>query len=114
MPPLPSRRAAGQAPPAQTPPGAAGAGLRISVRDAIRAVPAGAKIGLVNLQQIAALSAEGKAATLKVQALIQKKQAEGQQKSKALQDNQQKLEQGGGVMNDAARGVCRRTSTGSS
>src|SRR6266404_5457892 len=39
--------------------------------------PQGAKIGLVNLQQIAALSADGKAATTKVQALIQKKQQEG-------------------------------------
>src|SRR5712691_9472285 len=44
--------------------------------------PQGAKIGLVNLQQVAALSADGKAATTKVQALIQKKQQEGQQKSK--------------------------------
>src|SRR5436190_1313619 len=39
--------------------------------------PQGAKIGLINLQQIAALSAEGKAATARVQALIQKKQTEG-------------------------------------
>jgi len=65
--------------------------------------PPGSKVGLVNLQQIASVSADGKVATAKVQALIQKKQTEGQQKGKALQDNQQKLEQGGALMNDAAR-----------
>src|SRR5580704_9997796 len=65
--------------------------------------PAGAKVALVNLQQIASASADGKVATAKVQALIQKKQVEGQQRGKALQDNQQKLEQGGALMNDAAR-----------
>jgi outer membrane protein len=66
-------------------------------------LPPGAKIGLVNLQQIAAASADGKVATAKVQALIQKKQAEGQQRGKALQENQQKLEQGGALMNETAR-----------
>lgn len=65
--------------------------------------PQGAKVALVNLQQIASSSADGKVATAKVQALIQKKQAEGAQRGKALQDNQQKLEQGGALMNDAAR-----------
>ena len=43
-----------------------------------------------------------------MQALIQKKQTEGQQKSKALQDNQQKLEQGGALMNDAARAALQK------
>jgi Skp family chaperone for outer membrane proteins len=71
-------------------------------------LPQGAKVGLVNLQQIAALSADGKAATGRVQALIQKKQVEGQQKSKMLQDNQQKLEQGGALMNDAARAALQK------
>src|SRR5579862_1972219 len=52
--------------------------------------PQGAKVGLVNLQQIAQLSADGKVATAKIQALIQKKQAEGAQKTKLLQDNQTK------------------------
>jgi Skp family chaperone for outer membrane proteins len=70
--------------------------------------PPGAKVGLVNLQQIAALSGEGKVATAKVQALIQKKQVEGQQKAKLLQDNQQKLEQGGALMNDAARAALQK------
>ena len=67
------------------------------------AFPQGAKIALVNLQQIAALSVDGKASTAKVQALITKKQAEAAAKAKALQDNQNKLQQSGALMNDAAR-----------
>src|ERR1043165_7660518 len=40
------------------------------------AFPQGAKVGVVNLQQIAQLSVDGKASTAKVQALITKKQTE--------------------------------------
>lgn len=65
--------------------------------------PQGAKVALVNLQQIAQLSADGKTATAKIQAFVQKKQAEGQQKTKVLQDNQAKLAQSGALMNEAAR-----------
>jgi Skp family chaperone for outer membrane proteins len=65
--------------------------------------PQGGKIGIVNLQQIAQLSADGKSSTAKVQALINKKQAEATAKSKLLQDNQNKLKQSGALMNDAAR-----------
>jgi len=65
--------------------------------------PAGAKIAYVNLQQIANLSAEGKALTAKVQALMQKKQNEAAAKSKALADNQTKLQQSGALMSEAAR-----------
>jgi Skp family chaperone for outer membrane proteins len=57
----------------------------------------------VNLQQIANLSAEGKALTAKVQALMQKKQNEAAAKSKALADNQTKLQQSGALMSEAAR-----------
>ena len=67
------------------------------------AFPQGAKIGLVNLQQIAALSVDGKASTAKVQALITKKQGEAAAKAKQLQDNQNKLQQSGALMNDTAR-----------
>ena len=67
------------------------------------AFPQGAKIALVNLQQIAQLSVDGKASTAKVQALITKKQAEGAAKAKQLQDNQSKLQQSGALMNDTAR-----------
>jgi Skp family chaperone for outer membrane proteins len=65
--------------------------------------PQGAKVGLVNLQQIASLSVEGKASTARVQALITKKQAEAAAKAKALQDNQTKLNSGGALLNDVAR-----------
>jgi Skp family chaperone for outer membrane proteins len=65
--------------------------------------PQGAKLAVVNLQQIAQLSAEGKASTAKVQALITKKQGEGAARVKQLQDNQNKLKQNGALMNDAAR-----------
>jgi outer membrane protein len=70
--------------------------------------PAGAKIGVVNLQAIASNSADGKAATARVQALAQKKQGEIAEKSKALQANQQKLQQGGSLMNDQARAALEK------
>jgi Skp family chaperone for outer membrane proteins len=57
----------------------------------------------VNLQAIAQLTADGKAAAAKVNALAQKKQSEGETKNKALQANQQKLQTSGGVMSEAAR-----------
>ncbi len=83
---------AAQQPPAPTPPPQPPAPF-----------PQGAKVAFVNLQQIASLSTEGKASTAKVQALIQKKQTEGAAKSKALQDNQNKLQQSGSLMNESAR-----------
>ena len=72
------------------------------------AFPQGAKIGLVNLQQIAALSVDGKASTAKVQALITKKQTEAAAKAKQLQDNQNKLQQSGALMNDTARAALEK------
>jgi Skp family chaperone for outer membrane proteins len=65
--------------------------------------PQGAKIGFVNLQAIAQLSTEGKAAATRVNALAQKKQTEAAEKAKLLQSNQQKLETSGSVMSEAAR-----------
>lgn len=67
------------------------------------AFPQGGKIGIVHLQQIAQLSADGKVSTAKVQALIAKKQTEAAAKAKQLQDNQSKLQQSGALMNDTAR-----------
>ena len=66
-------------------------------------LPPGAKIAYVNLQQIAGLSTEGKAAAARAEALVQKKQAEGTEKAKVLAANQQKLQQSGALMNEAAR-----------
>ena len=66
--------------------------------------PQGAKVAYVYLQQIAALSTEGKAAQAKVTAFTQKKQSEAAERQKALQAAQQKLQTGGGVMSEQARG----------
>ncbi len=88
------------APPAQTAPAPA--------QPAPAPFPAGAKIGIVNLQMIAQNSAEGKVASGRVNALIQKKQAEGAERSKQLLANQQKLQTSGGVMNEAARAALEK------
>jgi outer membrane protein len=68
-----------------------------------RPFPEGAKMAYLNIQRVASESVEGKASTAKLDALRQKKSTELSEKQKALQANQQKLSQGGGVMNDSAR-----------
>ncbi len=66
--------------------------------------PAGAKVAFINPQRIFQESADGKAALTRVKTLTDKKQNENNAKQKALADNQQKLQGGGGVMSEAARG----------
>jgi len=66
--------------------------------------PAGAKYAFVNIQRIAAESAQGKSLSSRVQALNNQKVNELNDKNKALQASQQKLESGASVLNDAARG----------
>jgi outer membrane protein len=95
--PAPARPAPAQTAPAAPPPAPA------PTPQPPAAFPQGAKVAFVNLQAIAQLSADGKAANAKVQALAQKKQTEGAAKTKTLQDNQQKLQTSGTVMNEAAR-----------
>jgi outer membrane protein len=68
-----------------------------------RPFPEGAKIAYINIQRIANDSGEGKSATAKVAALNQKKVAELNERNKALQADQQKLQSGGTVLSDAAR-----------
>ena len=65
--------------------------------------PAGVKYAFVNVQRIASESAEGKVATAQVNGLVLKKQAESNERTKALQAAQQKLESGGNVLSDVAR-----------
>jgi outer membrane protein len=65
--------------------------------------PVGAKTAFINPQRIFQESTEGKAAVTRINTLIQKKQTEGQDRQKALQANQQKLQTSGGVMNEQAR-----------
>ena len=64
--------------------------------------PQGAKVGFVNLQAIAQLSVDGKAAAARVNIVAPKKQTEAADKAKLLQTNQQKLETSGSVMSPAA------------
>src|SRR5687768_14558074 len=77
----------GQKPPA-TPPAAA-------QPTPPKPFPEGAKIAFIDPQVIASGSAEGKAATARIQELTKKKTAEIQQKQKQAQDLQTKLQQGG-------------------
>jgi len=65
--------------------------------------PPGAKIAFVDFQRVAAESVEGQISTVKINALVTKKQTEGAEKAKSLQANQQKLAQSGSVMSEAAR-----------
>ena len=66
------------------------------------------RMAFVDLQRIAAESTEGKTASGKVQALTQKKSVELEQKTKSLQANQQKLQQGGAVLSEAARAQAQK------
>ena len=63
----------------------------------------GLKYAYVNLQVVATESAQGKAFNGKVQALQTQRVKELEDKNKAMQANQQKLEKGATVLNDQAR-----------
>ena len=68
----------------------------------------GMKYAYVNVQAVAAASAEGKAAAEKIKGLQEQKSRELQEKNKTLQSAQQKLEQGGSVLSDQARAAADR------
>lgn len=85
----PATTPAQQAPPAQLQPP--------------KPFPEGAKVAYVNINVIAGNSVEGKAATGKIQEYVKKKNAEIQDKQKAVQGLQAKLQQGLSVMSDQAR-----------
>src|SRR5258708_28155825 len=100
-------QAAGQARPPQTPPAAPAqpqAQPAVMRPDPPAPFAAGAKVAFFNPQIVFQNSAEGKSALTRVQALTQKKQNDNAAKNKALQDAQAKLQSGGSVLNDAARG----------
>lgn len=63
----------------------------------------GMKYAYVNVQLVAAQSVEGKVAAEKIKVVQEQKSRELQEKNKALQSDQQKLEQGGSVLSDQAR-----------
>src|SRR4249919_391430 len=89
--------------PAQGTPPPASAPAQAAPAPAPAPFPPGAKIAFVDFQRVAAESVEGQISTVKINALVTKKQTEGAEKAKALQANQQKLAQTGGVMSEAAR-----------
>lgn len=66
--------------------------------------PEGAKIAFVVLQRVVQESNEGKQASARVQGLQQKKVAELNEKQKAAQGLQEKLDKSGAVMSEVARG----------
>ncbi|HTG98854.1 MAG TPA: OmpH family outer membrane protein [Vicinamibacterales bacterium] len=65
--------------------------------------PEGAKVAFIDIQAIASNSAEGKAATAKLDELRKKKNSELLAKQNALKAMQDKLQAGGTVLNDSAR-----------
>jgi len=67
-----------------------------------RPFPEGSTVAYVVLQRIANESADGRAATARIQALQQKKAAELNEKNKELQTQQQKLEKEASVMSSTA------------
>lgn len=102
-----------QAPAAPTPaprPAAPAAGAPTPAQPAPAPVPfpEGAKYAVINIQRVANESVEGKAATGRVNALVQRKQNEGADRSKQLQAAQQKLEAGGAVMSANAQAVLQK------
>jgi outer membrane protein len=66
--------------------------------------PEGAKVAFIDLQYVASNSVEGKSATTRIEALRKKKTDELTEKNKSLQAAQTKLQQGGTVLSDSARG----------
>ena len=95
----PATAGAGQAPAAQQP---------AQPAQPPRPFPEGSKVAVIDIQRVASESAEGKAATSKAQALQQQKLNELNELSKKLQADQQKLQSGGAMMNDAARSELER------
>ena len=89
-----------QALAAQAPQQAAGAAAPAQAGAQTR----GISVAWLDLQRIVESSAEGKIANAKVQALTQKKTNEIGEKNKQLQAAQLKLQTGGTVLNDDARG----------
>ena len=73
-----------------------------------RPFPEGSKVAYVVLQRVANESAEGKAATTRIQALQQKKAAELNDKQKQLQTAQQKLEKEASVLSSTAAGELQK------
>lgn len=72
------------------------------------AFQAGLKYAFINIQRIANESADGRAANEKIKALQDQRIREVQDKTKAIQGNQERLERDGSVMSDQARQQLQR------
>ena len=72
------------------------------------AFPAGARLGYIDVDRVAALSGEGKAAAAKLQELRSRKSAELAERGKQVEALQQKLSQGESVLNEIARTKLQR------
>jgi outer membrane protein len=88
--------------PAQKPPQPAAPAVQQPPAQPPRPFPEGAKIAFIEIQRIANESKEGQASTKRVQDLEQKKLSELNEKNKALTANQQKM-QAGSLLSDEAR-----------
>jgi outer membrane protein len=88
-------------PPATTPPAAA---APAPAPRPPAPFPEGTKFAVIDIQAVASNSAEGKAATAKLDELRKKKNSELVAKQTSLKALQDKLTSGGSVMNDQARG----------
>ena len=95
-----ARAQAPATPPPATPPAAAA--------PVARPFPEGAKLAYLDIQRVAAESAEGKVSTARVQALNQKKVAELNDLNKRLLADQQKLQSQGAMLNEGARAELER------
>ena len=100
----PAAPAPGQKPPATPPAAVAPAPAPTPAPKPPAPFPEGAKFAFIDIQAVASNSAEGKAATAKLDELRKKKNAELLGKNNALKAMQDKLNAGGSVMSDQARG----------
>jgi outer membrane protein len=89
--------------PASPPAAAAPAAAQAPAPAPVVPFPEGAKVAFIDIQRIIAESKEGQSASGKVKALNDRKVAELNEKNKALQNDQQKLQSGAGVLSDSAR-----------
>ena len=100
----PAAPATGQKPPATPPAAVTPAPPPAPAPKPPAPFPEGAKFAFIDIQAVASNSAEGKAATAKLDELRKKKNSELLAKQSALKAMQDKLNSGGSVMNDQARG----------
>lgn len=102
-------QATGTQPPPTTPPATPPAAAAPAPQaQPPKPFPEGAKFAFVDIQIIATTSAEGKAATARLDDLKKKKNTDLVAKGTALKASQDKLQSGGSVMSDQARAQLER------